>query len=95
MSIAIRDALLKADVLIAIASFDEGVEIDEVKKIKSEIKSALKKNLRNCEVGTPEEQYNRFIYCCTNRKFPCIKSYTKGCIQCYAKWSQMPYEEVK
>lgn len=54
--------------------------------------AALAEPLRNCEVGNAEEQYNRFTYCCTSRKIPCRRSYTYGCAECYAKWSQRPYE---
>ena len=68
---------------------------DELCSIREEglIKDALALPLRNCDVGTAEEQYNRFIYCCTSRKIPCRKSYTRGCTECFAKWLQMPYEQ--
>lgn len=57
--------------------------------------TALALPRRNCDVGTAEEQHNRFVYCCSARKIPCLQSYTKGCSECFAKWAQMPYEEVK
>ena len=49
--------------------------------------------LRNCDVGSAEEQYNRFVHCCTSRKIPCRRYDTFSCAKCYAVWSQMPYEE--
>lgn len=55
----------------------------------------------NCEVGTAEEQANRFHnFCVSNsgridgmcdRKCPCIASPDK--CHCLCKWSHMPYEE--
>ena len=54
---------------------------------------SLEQSLRNCDVGTAEEQYNRFVHCCTSRKMPCRRSDTFSCTKCYAVWSQMPYEE--
>lgn len=101
MSSKIRDALLKADVLVSIATFDEDVNIEEVAKIRSEIKSALAEPLKNCEVGTPEEQSVRMA------KF-CSEQYEKsdgimlcsGCrfhgirgLDCQFAWAQMPYDE--
>jgi hypothetical protein len=99
MSSKIREILLKADVLISIATFEDGVKMDEVNKIRSEIKAALAEPIRNYEVGTAEEQYYRHDEYC-NMKKECKKCYTDdalfACISCFARWSQMPYEsEVK
>lgn len=57
------------------------------------VQKAVSEPLKNCNVGTADEQYNRFVYCCSSRKIPCRKSYTHGCVECYAKWSQRPYEK--
>ena len=104
MSSKIRDALLKADVLVSIATFDEDVNMDEVAKIKSEIKSALDKPLRNCEVGTAEEQTERFKQLCRKyRRGPGPRTNCKGCpvssesqhVGCTFAWAQMPYDEGK
>ena len=59
---------------------------------------SLKKSLRNCDVGTSNEQYKRFDKICSarhllndcplfNKKEPCCSP------SCFARWSQMPYEE--
>ena len=101
MSIKLRDALLKADVLVSIATFDEDVNIEEVAKIRSEIKSALDEPLKNCEVGTPEEQTERFKDLCRKyRRGPGPRANCKGCpiqhesphVGCTFAWAQMPYE---
>lgn len=60
--------------------------------ILSTVREAVSEPIKNCNVGTADEQYNRFVYCCSRRKIPCRKSYTQGCVECFAKWSQRPYE---
>ena len=51
------------------------------------VAEALKKSLRNCDVGTAEEQVERHVKWCNNDRcvFTC-------CSVCFAEWSQMPYE---
>lgn len=62
---------------------------------------SLKKSLRNCDVGTEEEQAKRFKSFCKTHlsgirgicslQCPCI-----GCrsmFHCLTKWEQMPYDE--
>lgn len=98
MSSKLRDALLKADVLISIATFEEGVKMDEVDKIRSEIKAALAEPLRNCDVGTAEEQVERYMNFCHNFSkcigCPCVGRMKYN--HCEFAWLQMPYEsEVK
>jgi hypothetical protein len=66
--------------------------------IKNIAKSALTSPLRNCDVGTPEEQTRRNeAFCDYNlRKTGC-----KGCpanvpkSSCKFAWAQMPYEAVQ
>ena len=62
------------------------------KAIEEIAKEALAEPVRNCDVVTADEQYNRFIHCCTSRKIPCRRSDTFSCTKCYAVWSQLPYE---
>ena len=45
--------------------------------------------LRNCDVGTAEEQAKRHRDWCNSNVCKCASS----CKICFAKWSQMPYEE--
>ena len=68
-------------------------------KIRSEIKEALAEPLRNCDIGTVEEQAKRFDEFCYNHR-----SREKGCGDCplleggpccELAWTQMPYETVK
>lgn len=52
---------------------------------------------RNCDVGTADEQYERWqTFCdrydddCTG--CPCDNKHTYTLTSCFARWSQMPYE---
>lgn len=86
-----REALEQADVLISIATFEEGVKMDEVDKIRSKINAALSAPPRNCDVGTAEEQNNRFKRFCDSKSMGYC--WGRGCRKCMAQWGQMPYEE--
>ena len=53
---------------------------------------SLKKSLRNCDLGTAEEQAERHKRWCRKRQI--IKDYLGvGCRKCVVEWAQMPYEE--
>ena len=45
--------------------------------------------LRNCDVGTVDEQIKRHRNFCNSNVCKCEPS----CKICFAKWTQMPYEE--
>ena len=66
------------------------------------IKASLSIPLRNCDVGTPEEQTERFKQLCRKyRRGPGPRANCKGCpislesqnVGCTFAWSQMPYVE--
>lgn len=66
--------------------------------IISTVQEALAEPLRNCEVGTAEEQIERFVSFCNSHKCPeCPLEYASHSFtyECYARWSQMPYETVQ
>lgn len=56
---------------------------------------SLKKDLRNCDVGTVKEQSERFAKFCYPQKCNKCKLHTDEF--CVLRWSQMPYEasEIK
>ena len=69
---------------------------DALKKIDA----ALAAPARNCDVGTAEEQYKRFMNMCNSKDVrqcaECsMRGFTPGCSRdrCFANWAQMPYEE--
>ena len=105
MSSKLREALKNARSLIY-----EGIETEVKDDIEhpfhlelsiEKIDEALAEPLRNCEVGTAEEQSKRFKkYCALHKSFEwgCEKCpiFPYKIIKCEFLWSQMQYEsEVK
>jgi hypothetical protein len=104
MSSNLRETLLRCD---AIAQLPEIREYKIVKEMRNLIKGALAEPLRNCDVGTAEEQGERFILFCRRNSFRgvCNDSckfanvnrrlvWQKiGQARCFPFWSQMPYEK--
>ena len=95
---AMREALLRilgiADHLqtrFAIPKFAS----EEILELKQVAESALAVTPRNCDVGTAEEQAERFQWFCDTR--PCdrctLKNKGSAIHDCAIHWSQMPYEE--
>ena len=97
---ALREALEKivSNIEMRASVFDVFSIID--RKTFLDAKSALAAPQRNCEVGTPEEQNNRFREFC--EKYP----FCKGCkmpgrkplsgiggMKCALTWAQMPYND--
>lgn len=67
--------------------------------ILSKARAALAEPVKNCEVGTAEEQYKRFMNMCNSKDVrqcaECsMRGFTPGCSRdrCFANWAQMPYE---
>jgi hypothetical protein len=92
-----REALEKALVFVQAATFDvihNGI-IYEPAKVIADVQAALSAPSRNCDVGTPEEQYDRHDKYC--RLQPTCRKCLRGdespmCISCFANWAQRPYE---
>lgn len=61
------------------------------------LQRALKTPRRNCDVGSADEQHNRFMHFCTHvNKSVCMNCPLIGNTSlCQLQWAQMPYEEVK
>ena len=94
----LREALTK--ILNLTNSLDENCAVDPV-EIRDIAKAALAEPVRNYEVGTAEEQAERFTKVCTanskdgvrglcSETCPFSRDY-QG--ECALVWSQMPYEE--
>lgn len=78
---------------------DETEEIYAVQVMLDECRAALAAPPRNCDVGTADEQFERFGQFCNRYDDDCT-----GCpcdtadsswnfTNCFARWAQMPYEE--
>ena len=62
--------------------------------LKRECEAALAEPVKNCEVGTAQEQYKRHCaYCNKTKDFSCAPVMCRKCRKCYADWAQMPYVE--
>lgn len=61
---------------------------------KTAINAALAAPVKNCEVGTPEEQMKRQHDTMCNTTKACPDS-DWSCRKCFAVWAQMPYMEQK
>ena len=65
--------------------------------IKSKAKYALSSPPRNCDVGTAEEQFKRYLAFCHSESrgcehCPANKTRLRGTSNCDLAWAQMPYE---
>ena len=70
-----------------------------LRTIAEAARAALSKPARNCDVGSPEEQAQRFDNFCESNasngpcslKCPCIDCFNQ--CQCLCTWAQLPYKE--
>lgn len=84
-----REALQQAKVAILAARKKMGVDNPIILEI---IDAALAAPPRNCEVGTADEQAERFKFAKCD-KLPKCRPWGECCLTCFAKWAQMPYEK--
>jgi hypothetical protein len=81
---ALRQALVKAHTMLKVCDWPEGVYMQGVADLMKEIESAIDAPARNCDVGTAEEQEERYAMF--------IKEHwTLG--KTALQWAQMPYKE--
>ena len=91
----LREALTK--ILDLTNSLDEDCAVDPV-EIRDIAKDALAEPVKNCEVGTEEEQSERFHAYCEAHKdndAECLYCplFGKTGGHCELAWAQLPYEE--
>ena len=92
-SAAMREALEAAIPIMRACLFDY-YNTTGVNKVVGEMKAAISAPPRNCDVGTAEEQSDRFEAFCLRHKncSSCPCKYTEK-TSCSINWAQMPYEE--
>lgn len=72
---------------------------EEMAEALDKAKATLAEPPRNCDVGTSEEQLDRYGLFCQNKCPICEKRYSchicgeRYRMKCMVAWSQMPYEE--
>ena len=94
LGILIRENLVKDAPLL------EDGEIENESDLADDVWEVLQGVIRNCDVGTPLEQYKRFDKICSAKvpvnDCPLFEKTSPCCSPlCLARWAQMPYEEVK
>ena len=99
MSNKLREAL--SDACYAMFNFLKthyGSCYEEMANALDKAKAALAEPIRNCDVGTAEEQYARVRAFCKRHKvgLRCVDCPVNGMLpkNCALIWSQMPYDEV-
>ena len=95
---AMRDAVVKALTLINVCDWPPGVSLDGVAEVIREIDSVLDKPPRNCDVGTAEDQFKRYLAFCHSESHGCKhcpanRTRSHGTSNCDLVWAQMPYVE--
>ena len=102
-SAKMREALEKVLRVLHCAIVADILKGDDVNSAFNEVTAALSVPPRNCDVGTSEEQAERFYAFCGYHRFqsgikgmcsslcPCIRC--RDMCNCITTWSQMPYEE--
>lgn len=95
-----REALLALDAWVKVVKDNpkDKTAIECAEFVEVTAKTALAEPLRNCDVGTAEEQEKRFELFCyqdyCNEKCPLYgKPKIGGECGCAIEWAQMPYEE--
>lgn len=96
----LRDALIKSITMLAVCEWPDGTNMEGVDELMRDIDAALDVPPRNCDVGTADEQYERFMNMCNSKDArQCagcrMRGFKPGCSRdrCFANWAQMPYEE--
>lgn len=82
----LRDALIKAQIALKVCDWPEGTDMDGVAKIMREIDDALAAPSRNCDIGTVDEQTERFV------DFTRLY-FQSEMVRLAMNWAQMPYKE--
>ena len=102
-SAKMREALEKVLRVLHCAIVADILKGDDVNSAFNEVTAALSAQPRNCDVGTSEEQAERFYAFCGYHRFqsgikgmcsslcPCIRC--RDMCNCITTWSQMPYDE--
>ncbi len=97
---AMREALEHIEKLTREFNVGNYSRPDYVQWVLDSVRFALAALPRNCDVGTADEQYKRFMNMCNSKDAKqcascSMRGFTPGCSRdrCFANWAQMPYEK--
>ena len=92
----VRARQIAKDYISSVGNWSDEKAVSRAIEYMGEIRNLPDDPLRNCDVGTPEEQLKRWrIFCDMVQgcdECPCNKRDGISA-DCYARWSQMPYEK--
>lgn len=101
-----RQTLVKAHTMLKVCDWPEGVDMKGVADLMKEIESAIDAPARNCDVGTSDEQAERFENFCIEHIGCAEETGGRHCVgcplenasrnitqKCELYWAQMPYTE--
>lgn len=77
---------------------DKCTACDGVEELRGLVVRALSAPARQCDVGTPEEQVDRYCRHCQKHCISCERRYACNVcgeryrLRCIARWAQTPYE---
>ena len=103
----LREALATAIILLKACEWPDDTPMQDVAEVMDEIEKTLSAPPRNCDVGTADEQAERFILFCRRNSFRGVCNDSCkfanvnrrlgwqeiGQARCFPFWAQMPYEE--
>lgn len=94
MSGKLREALEQIHNLLSIGGKPDTAMCIRYEAAFQIAKEALTEPIRNCDVGTADEQMKRQHDTMCNTTKACPDS-DWSCKKCFAEWAQMPYKEQK
>ena len=94
---SMRDALneIRSRLSYLYGHIDGTFDPPALKEVYEIAGTALSAPPRNCDVGTTDEQVERFQWFCDTRPCDCckLKDKVNETLDCAIHWAQMPYEE--
>ena len=89
---AMRDGLneIRSRLTYLYGHIDGTFDPPALKEVYEIAGTALSAPPRNCDVGTPEDQRNRFMRFCDSKSMGYC--WGRGCRKCMAQWGQIQYE---
>ena len=68
-------------------------DLDKLRRVVGNMRAALAAPARQCDVGTPDEKYQRWVRFCEQRLHSCHNCECKSPVGCTFKFGDMPYAE--
>ena len=86
-----REALVLCSRIIGANGIRGNVFLSDIQEAHEAITAALSAPPRQCDVGTPEEKYRRWVHFCEQRLHSCHNCECNSPVGCTFKFGDMPY----